>query len=96
MLRDDSPHNVMRPPLCLLVNSAHVLSDDAEKKQIYAGQKGDGQNERGKTLGRVQPEFRIYGVNGEHRGQENGDCAQDRGGSQRNNGKCEDAVRGKF
>src|SRR5216683_6346564 len=47
---NDSPDDVLGPGLGLLVDAAHVLSNNPQEKKHDPGQKGDGNQQRCKPL----------------------------------------------
>src|SRR5437660_7406711 len=55
--------HVVRTSLRFLVDSPYVLADDSQEEQIYARKECNGQDQCGKTLGRMQPKLNVQRIN---------------------------------
>ena len=53
---------VVRTSLRFLVDSPHVLADDSQEEKIYARKECNGQDQCGKTLGRMQPKLNVQRI----------------------------------
>src|SRR5207244_3321654 len=101
VMRSASAHNstdkVLRSALRLLINSAYILTDDSQKEQHNAGEKGDSDQQCCEPLWRyLQHQFDVDCIKHINHRDKHDEGAKQSRRSDRHDGKCENSIERQF